>query len=149
VDQLSKAFAEIFPADVLALKMGPPLPAAGTVPNDAPAILIDYDVVASGMTYSLERFPLKDFVGLKVTFKVSMRVPSTPRSFDFGMEIAPPEHFTVNYQTSSNAALAALSSPPDERVYEVMAARAFDQLSTKLRNAFFPAAGKAAPPGRT
>jgi hypothetical protein len=149
VDQLSKAFAEIFPADVLALKMGPPLPAAGTVPNDAPAILINYDVVASGMTYSLERFPLKDFVGLKVTFKVSMRVPSTPRSFDFGMEIAPPEHFTVNYQTSSNAALAALSSPPDERVYEVMAARAFDQLSTKLKNAFFPAAGKAAPQGRT
>jgi hypothetical protein len=149
VDQLSKAFAGIFPADVLALKQGPRLPAAGTVPNDAPAILIDYDVVPSGMIYESSKAVLsKLFVGIKVTFKVSMRVPSTPRSFDFGMEVAPPQHFTVNYQSSSSA-LAALESPPEDRVYAVMAERAFDQLSTKLRNAFFPAAGTARPPGRT
>jgi hypothetical protein len=148
VDQLSKAFADIFPADVLALKMGPRLPAAGTVPNDTPAILIDYDVVPSGMIYETSKSALsKLFVGLKVVFKVSMRVPSTPRSFDFGMEVAPPEHFTVNYQRSS-LALDMLSGPPEERVYAVMAERAFDQLSTKLRRAFFPAAATAAPPGR-
>lgn len=144
VNRLDKAFAAIFPADVLALKMGQRLPAAGMVANDVPAILIDYAVVPSGVIYESSSNPLsKLFVGIKVAFKVSMRVPDTARSFDFAMDVAPPEHFTVNYDT-----LTTFSGPPDERVYAVMAERAFDQLSTKLQRAFFPAADKAAPAAR-
>jgi hypothetical protein len=145
VDQLNKGFGAIFPADVLALSMGPRLPATGTVPNDVPAILIDYDVAPSGSIYQSETAVLgKLFVGIKVDFHVSMRVPGTPQSFDFNLDVAPPHQFTVEYDKSS-AALAAFEGPPDERVYAVMAERAFDELSAKLRHAFFPGAAAAAP----
>jgi hypothetical protein len=137
VDQLNKGFRAIFPADVLALTMGARLSGAAA-PVDVPAIFIDYDVVPSGSIYESDKAVLsKLFVGIKVTFKVAMRVPGTPQSFDFGLEVAPPHHFTVEYEKSS-AALAAFDGPPDERVYAVMAERAFDELSTKLRRAFFP-----------
>ncbi len=144
VDRLNQGFRAIFPADVLALSMGPRLSPGASVPPDAPVILIDYAVAPSGMIYSSRDNPLGPlFVGIRVTFRVSMRAPgATP--FAFALDVAPPEHFTVEY-TKSGITAAPFEGPPEGRVYTVMAERAFDELATKLRLAFFPASAAPGP----
>jgi hypothetical protein len=92
-----------------------------------------------------------------VKFDVAVHVPKESRVLAFAVKVEPPESFTIDYTgwdpsfrsiMGKNAA-GGLGGPSDARVYEVMALRAFDQLSTKLKGVFFDAATanrKLAPP---
>lgn len=140
---LQGAFATIFPADVLPLKKGTPrIDAPKAEPASDPRIDIDYQVGWSGSTYTSSTSG-REFVGIKVDFQVAMRIPgeADKEALRFKLNVAPPEHFTVNYFSSGspfiNQAILKNEGPTDEKVYEVMAARAFDELSMKLRGVFF------------
>ena len=146
VTALDGGFTKIFPADVLKLRQGPRLrdDEASAAFAD-PTILVAYEVAPSGTLYESQNTQ-RLFVGMEMAFQVQMTVPQGP-GYAFNMKVAPPDHFTVEYETgspgSTSALLATITGPPDERVYLVMAARAFDQLGTRLSETFFkPAAAK-------
>lgn len=116
---------------------------------DVPTLDIRYKVGWAGDTYSEEKGNRR-FVGILVSFNVSMRIPGQPESFDFDLEVTPPEHFTVDYSRPSGRFNAAdllgkrpSDGPSEGQVYDVMAERAFDQLTTKLRSVFFRPGSKA------
>lgn len=146
VTALDAGFTKIFPADVLKLSMGPRLTGADTPAafKDDPTIQVAYAVGPSGSMYESQNTQ-RLFVGIEVGFQVQMTVPQGP-GYAFNMKVAPPQHFTVEYDSgtpgSSSALLASITGPPDERVYLVMAARAFDQLGARLTDTFFKPAPK-------
>ncbi|HEX7600000.1 MAG TPA: hypothetical protein VF316_00265, partial [Polyangiaceae bacterium] len=92
---------------------------------------------------------------IKISFDTLMQLPSYDPTMRFKLSVLPPDRFTVDYSTFSDplygSALtgAAGGGPSDTAVYDVMALRAFDQLSTKMEQVFFPgsAKGRAPPEG--
>lgn len=144
VRALEKGFRQVFPADILPLKRGDD---AKEADGSAPAIVVDYEVGWSGTTY-VGRDSGRRFVGIMVRFEVGVKVPNEPRSLAFAMRVEPPESFTVDYTKWDSSFRSAMGKsygtsptggPSDAQVYDVMALRAFDQLSTKMKNAFFDA----------
>ncbi len=156
VKALQGAFASVFPADVLSLKLGDPLPEKDrTIPESTkPVIYVDYEVGWSGDTY-VNKTETRRFVGIKIAFDTVMKTPNFDKSMAFKLTVLPPDRFTVSYDTFSDplygSALRDSSGPADTQVYDIMALRAFDQLSTKLSEVFFqvapPKGGAAAAPG--
>ena len=150
VKALQGAFSSVFPADVLPLKLGDPLPEKDKNLPDIkrPTIFVDYEVGWSGDTY-VNKTETRRFVGIKIAFDTVMRAPNYPKDLAFKLTVLPPDRFTVSYDTFSDplygSALSAASGPADTQVYDIMALRAFDQLSTKLSEIFFQVAPKAAP----
>lgn len=143
VKVLQESFATIFPADILPLREGERRSEASdkNTPVTTPTIEIDYEVGWSGATYTSEKSG-REFVGIKIDFQTAMRLPSEPdkETLRFKLRVEPPEHFTVNYQALSNfldTKYLNNTGPSDSTVYEVMAARAFDQLSSQLKGVFF------------
>lgn len=177
VERLGEGFSAIFPADIMTLSNGariaekdaeeplllgsaakitkkpgakaPPQPEKPKVDMaglTVPTIDIRYRVGWAGDIYS-ESKGNRQFVGIVVQFHVAMVVPGEKDVFDFDLEVMPPETFTVNYQSYGNLLGANDGGPSEGRVYDVMAARAFEQLSSKLQTVFFkpgfkPKAGK-------
>lgn len=144
VRALEKGFRQVFPADILPLKRGDDTKVAD---GSAPAITVDYEVGWSGTTY-VGRDSGRRFVGIMVRFDVGVKVPNETRSLAFAMRVEPPESFTVDYTKWDSSFRSAMGKsygtsptggPTDSQVYDVMALRAFDQLSTKMKNAFFDA----------
>jgi hypothetical protein len=141
VTVLQQAFGTIFPSDVLNLEQGDrrtdATPKGQAVTQ--PTIDIDYEVGWSGSTYSSETSG-REFVGIKIDFQAAMRMPGEPEkeALKFKLAVEPPEHFTVNYSSPFiDRSYLEKAGPTDTTVYEVMASRAFDQLSQKLRSVFF------------
>lgn len=141
VTVLQQAFGTIFPSDVLNLEQGERRTEAtpkGAMVSE-PTIDIDYEVGWSGSTYSSEKSG-REFVGIKMDFQAAMRLPGEPEkeALKFKLAVEPPEHFTVNYSSPFiDRTLLESAGPSDTTVYEVMASRAFEQLSAKLRGVFF------------
>lgn len=127
VTGLQGGFATIFPNDVLSLGE------VGAADTRLPALIIDYQIEPSGTLYSLEKTD-RAFVGLVARFQSGLQVGPEVQPWRFNMEVEPPDHFRVDY-TARQQELA--KGPPDSQVYSVMAERAFDELSTKMRAAFF------------
>ena len=122
VTQMNTAFASIFPNDVLRLKK-----ADSTSGSKDPSIAISYTVAPSGDAYhSTDGNEI--FVGIDVAFAMAMAIPSEARAFDFKLKVAPPDEFHYRYNQGESQAEAA---------YEAMAARAFDEFTTKLQGVFF------------
>jgi hypothetical protein len=124
--------------------------AASKVP--APTLDIKYKVGWAGDFFTEEKGDRK-FVGIVVNFHVAMKIPGETDTLEFDMAVQPPDHFTVNY---SNPMYGIGGGPSEGQVYNVMAARAFDELSIKMRKVFFRPGSKAygpiepddiAPPG--
>lgn len=165
VNRLGDGFAAIFPADIMTLSNGvriaekgveeplllgsaaktkkptdkkePEKPKVDMTGLTVPTIDIRYRVGWAGDIYS-ESKGTRKFVGIVVHFQVAMVVPGETDIFDFELEVMPPETFTVNYQSYGGLLGAGNDGGPSEgRVYDVMAARAFDQLSSKLQTVFF------------
>lgn len=167
VTRLGEGFSAIFPADIMTLSSGTrisekeaeePLllgsaakaikkPGAKTPPEPqkpkvdmsgltAPTIDIRYRVGWAGDIYT-ESKGTRKFVGIVVQFHVAMVIPGENDVFDFSLEVMPPETFTVNYESYGNLLGSDDGGPSEGRVYDVMAARAFDQLSSKLQSVFF------------
>jgi hypothetical protein len=159
VTSLQNGFVDVFPSDVLRLEQAP---AKSTGKAALPTMDIAYEVGWSGTTYHGDKSS-RDFVGIKIDFDVKMRVPNAPAAkrcpptkpqpwehpapeapgalcpLQFSLSVKPPEHFTVSYDEllPEFRTNAILGGPSDEQVYEVMAARAFDQLATKVMAVFF------------
>ncbi|WP_437983184.1 hypothetical protein [Sorangium sp. So ce117] len=139
VNNLAAGFKRVFPTDILELKQGERLTdnaGAARVNPSVPTIYIHYDVGSSGTMYSGERSD-RAFVGILVDFDGTMRIPGVRDAFDFKLKVMPPDEFTVEYTSTAGLGANLASAPPDDRVYEVMALRAFDQLAGKLRSIFF------------
>ena len=140
---MQKGFARVFPTDVLALTQGEDLnPDDTTVPDTTkPAIFVDYTVGWSGSTYTDPKEG-RQFVGIVFDFDVSMTVPGSAAVLEFKLKVVPPKTFTVSYNSFSNPSFGAAikdasGGPSDSLVYEVMALRAFDQVSQKMQDQLF------------
>jgi len=127
VTGLQSGFATIFPNDVLSLSQ------VNATDTRLPVLTIDYQIEPSGALYSLEKTD-RAFVGLVARFQSGLQVESTLQPWRFNMEVEPPDHFRVDYQAPKEE---LAKGPADGQVYSVMAERAFDALSSKMRAAFF------------
>ena len=143
VDAMKKGFATVFPADVLPLAKGTDLnPLDKAVPLvTRPSILVDYTVAWSGSTY-VDKTEGRRFVGVIFDFDVVMTIPGDAKLLKLKFSVRPPERFSVSYSSFSDPTFGSLytkglGGPSDSQVYEVMALRAFDQLSSKIQDDFF------------
>jgi len=105
----------------------------------APTLDIKYKVGWAGDFFTEEKGDRK-FVGIVVNFHVAMKIPGESDTLEFDMAVQPPDHFTVNY---SNPMYGIGGGPSEGQVYNVMAARAFDELGIKMRKVFFRPGSKA------
>ncbi len=105
----------------------------------APTIEVRYEVGWAGDFFTEDKGDRK-FVGIVVDFHVSMKIPGESDKLAFDLGVQPPDHFTVDY---SNPMYGISGGPSVGRVYDVMAARAFEQLSDKMRRVFFKLGSKA------
>jgi hypothetical protein len=142
---MQKGFGGVFPTDVLPLTKGDDLdPNDMSIPaTTKPSIFVDYTVGWSGATYSDPKEG-KKFVGIVFDFDVLMTIPNSGKLLKLKFKVQPPDTFTVSYDTFSNPSFGdainnAKQGPSDSLVYEVMALRAFDELSQKIQNEFFVA----------
>ena len=127
VTGLQSGFATIFPNDVLSLAQ------VAVTDTRLPVLTIDYQIEPSGAIYSLEKTD-RAFVGLVARFQSGLQVESALQPWRFNMEVEPPDHFRVDYRAPKEE---LAKGPNDSQVYSVMAERAFDALSSKMRAAFF------------
>jgi hypothetical protein len=142
---MQKGFGAVFPTDVLALTKGEELdPTDTTIPGTSkPSVFVDYTVGWSGSTYSDPKEG-RHFVGIVFDFDVLMTIPNDGKLLKLKFKVLPPQTFTVSYDTFTNPAFgaainAASQGPSDSLVYEVMALRAFDELSSRIQDEFFVA----------
>ncbi|MDI1448471.1 hypothetical protein [Polyangium sp. 6x1] len=105
----------------------------------APTIEVRYEVSWAGDFFTEEKGDRK-FVGIVVFFHVAMKIPGETDKLEFDLPVQPPDHFTVDY---TNPMYGIGGGPSEGRVYDVMAARAFDQLSDRMRRVFFKVGSKA------
>jgi hypothetical protein len=156
IDAMQKGFGGVFPTDVLPLTKGDDLdPNDKSIPGTSKAsVFVDYTVGWSGATYTNSR-ENRQFVGIVFEFDVLMTIPNNGKLLKLKFKVMPPNEFTVSYDTFTNPAFGAAikdatQGPSDSLVYEVMALRAFDELSTKVQDEFFvaerPAEGAKAQP---
>jgi hypothetical protein len=143
IDAMQKGFGGVFPTDVLPLTKGDDLdPNDKSIPGTSKAsVFVDYTVGWSGSTYSNAK-EARHFVGIVFDFDVLMTIPNNGKLLKLKFKVLPPETFTVSYDTFTNPALGAAlrdasQGPSDSLVYEVMALRAFDELSSKVQDQFF------------
>ncbi|MRG92110.1 hypothetical protein [Polyangium spumosum] len=106
---------------------------------EAPTIEVRYEVGWAGDFFTEDKGDRK-FVGIVVDFHVVMKIPGETSTLEFDLGVQPPDHFTVDY---TNPMYGIGGGPSVGRVYDVMAARAFDQLSDKMRRVFFKIGSKA------
>ena len=156
IDAMQKGFGGVFPTDVLPLTKGDDLdPNESSIPGTSKAsVFVDYTVGWSGATYTNTR-ESRQFVGIVFEFDVLMTIPNNGKLLKLKFKVLPPQEFTVSYDTFTNPSFGAAikdasQGPSDSLVYEVMALRAFDELSSKVQDQFFvvekPAAAKEAAP---
>jgi hypothetical protein len=134
---LKRGFAGIFPADTLHIEARPR--ASGTVPS----IEIRYGVNPTSMIYSSQRSQ-RAFIGIRIDFQMTLRIPGHAETFPIVLSVAPPERFSVQF-TSRRAQPLPGEGPSDSQVYSVMAERAFDEFAGKLNAVFFGAPVREAP----
>jgi hypothetical protein len=150
ISAMQKGFGAVFPTDVLPLTKGEDLaPDDTSIPGTSkPSVFVDYTVGWSGSTYSDPKEG-RHFVGIVFDFDVLMTIPNDGQLLKLKFKVLPPQTFTVSYDTFTNPAFgaainAASQGPSDSLVYEVMALRAFDELSSRIQDEFFVAEKTAA-----
>lgn len=159
IKNLEAAFSAIFPADIMKLDAGQrlvaqpeepstvlpgarkPAPPASPRAIQVPTLDVQYKVGWAGELYSEQKGD-RHFVGIVVYFDVSMRIPGQAETYDFSLEVTPPDHFSID-EPRRRLRGAADDTPSEGRVYDVMAERAFEQLTSKLREVFFRAGSPA------
>ena len=127
VGEMNRGFRAIFPSDILTVAAVPSPDAR------LPVLDIAYTITPSGAIYKLDENG-RLFVGVVADFNVRMALPGGSGDWRFQVEVQPPQRFRVDYKIPAGALKGVA---PDERVYVVMAERAFDELGLKLRTAFF------------
>jgi hypothetical protein len=135
---LQQGFGTVFPEDIMELEYVTMSGDADAQPEiTRPTIDLVYMVAPSGSLYSGEKRD-RAFIGIQVNFDVEMHVPRHPDTISFELTVEPPSEFIVESSYLAFAGVPAEGDgPADDLVYTVMAARAFDHLSQKLRLALF------------
>ena len=135
-NRLNEAFGKIFKADVLRLTDAGRVTNVSEARRAAPLMLIQYNISTQG-SYVLESTSSfgsgigsgigsgRRFFGIIVAFTVTLTIPDAEETFSFPLVVTPPSSFSVG------------SNPSSGSVYDTMAARAFDQLNSKLETVFF------------
>ena len=127
---LQQGFATVFPNDIVSMAhAGRILPG---VVSPVPTVDIAYEIRPSGTTFTDEQNG-SEFVGIHVTFDVSMHIPDDPTTHAFSVGVEPPNHFTVSYQDYGGGA----GGPSDGAVYSTMSRLAFERLGSSVTMAFF------------
>lgn len=135
---LQKGFGAVFPQDILSLACAASS-GEDAAPRARPSIHLAYVIAPSGRVYSGER-KRRAFIGIQVHFEVEMRVPGHSDVIAFELDVQPPSELVMEPSYMAFAGVpTSLQDPSDDLVYRVMAARAFDHLSQKLRDALFRA----------
>jgi hypothetical protein len=127
---IASGFNAIFPAEVVELEhagriaegLGGQL--AGTEVK-TPEIEVRYVVEPSGAIYTSRDDKTRAYIGILVTFDVTLRVPGLKAPYTTTFKVEPPATFQVRDQTDAS------------EVYTVMAEKAFEELREKLIVAFF------------
>ncbi len=123
-ESVVQGFAAYFPADVLLLRAGAPLDPDAPVPNDAPALVVDYTFDwARGNTLNVK--PPTVFAGFNFSFDASFNVP----------QAAPLKLSTKARKVAETWKIKAGDTPREDyeqKIYDAMIDGAFDQLDKKL-----------------
>ncbi|MBX3222567.1 MAG: hypothetical protein KF795_18760 [Labilithrix sp.] len=155
---LQRTFRAIFPADVLALRLGEPIDAPAAIPGTkplaevaAPTIVIDYELGWAGTTY-VARDSRRRYLGVFVRFDLTVQVPGEARVLAFATKVEPPESFPFEalpddpvFETLLPPPSGAPDAGADGRVYAVMLLRAFDQMAVRMQPHFFDTRTAATP----
>ena len=138
-NMMSQGFGAVLPNDVLDLQIGDRLAKEAQAPAEGPSIEVRYFVTPSGAIYSSSN-PLntdkRGFVGIRVDFKVAMRIPEREGVIEFDLNVEPPDQFTVTY-TSAAFMGGVGGGASTSQVYSVMAAKAFEKLADTLKTRIF------------
>jgi hypothetical protein len=136
VKGLEHAFKGVFPADVIPLRVGPPIPdaeaAAMPAPPKppfedvkAPTLVVDVDVAWSGATF-LARDLKRRYVGVQVKVDVIAQIPKDQRIVTFSLKTQTPESLNIDW----------FNMPPntkdDSYVYDSIILAGFDEAGPKL-----------------
>lgn len=135
VTALGRAFARVFPADVVSLAY-----ATGPEPaSPAATVSVRYSISPSGATYTSENIFSRSsaYIGVQFSFDVLMTIPGAAETLRNTLTVKPPKKFTVSHA----APVGTLESPSDSNVYDTMALRAFDELVQALQKVFFKDSG--------
>jgi hypothetical protein len=125
---LAARFAASFPADILSLEMGAPIPDpdAPLPAVTIPTICIEHSSQVSGPSYLSAR-PRGVFVGLALVFEASFRLPDNSK----------PLNFKLPTWRNPDAKIEKGDAPLEAAVYEAMTSGAFAQFTTKFLSTFF------------
>jgi hypothetical protein len=130
---LQQGFSAVFPSDVMQISV------PGKIDPNQPLMDITYQIAGSGHYYQdMDRetkTPIGNriFVGLICNFVANVSLPAEPPGWHFDLSVSPPQTFQVEFKSTNPGQKEA----PVDRVYSVMAERAFDELHVKLRDALF------------
>jgi hypothetical protein len=133
VERLKTGFATVFPNDVLPLALGDALTSIDDLPADRPVIAVAYDVGPSAQVF-VDDEAHKTYAGINVHFEVHMVAPGAAGPFEFGLDVEPPDHFSVTTTTWGD--LPSMG-PSDGEVYDQMAYNAYEALVDRTHDAFF------------
>lgn len=136
VKGLERAFKGVFPADVIPLRLGPPvtdaeseaMPAPPKPPFadvSAPTLMVDVDVAWSGATF-LARDLRRRYLGLLVKMDVTAQIPKDQRVLTFSLRAEAPESIGVDWSS------LAASQKDDAHVYDAMIVSAFEAAGPRL-----------------
>ncbi len=121
-------FAQAFPADIMALELGPAvLEAEGSAqPIRVPTMFIEHSVEMSGASY-LSSNPRGVFVGLGMLFEVTFRIPDD----------AKPQKWRLSAWRPPDTTVPKGEGPFEGAVYEAMASEGFSQFAQRYLATFF------------
>lgn len=147
VSNLQSGFEQVFPNEMVVLS-------TTAAAENVPSIDVAYTVGPSAMVYELDNSS-RVYSGIMVTFDVSMSVPEFSETLAFTLEVEPPQTFQVqDYGYGYGGGYDPYATDPygggsisDTTVYNTMASRAFDQLSTRINQSFFGGVGMQGAPG--
>jgi hypothetical protein len=129
-DAVAARVAAGFPADVLAVRAGEPLAVGAPAPSGVPVLVVDYSPEWSSFN-TMATKPRTVFAGLRFDFAASFLLPDGPpvqvafRSWQ-GADL---------WKTRGGGGLTREAY--QQKVYDAMIDRAFDEFERKLADAFF------------
>lgn len=145
VAALERSLVAVFGAEVVSLRLGPPLdgpaPIPGTPPFvevSAPVIVIDYELTPSAVSYPAAPAGASSATAFDVSFDLAVQVPGEPRTTSFETEVEAPTKLAFAAIDRAFAPLlpAGAASLDAASVETRLLARAFDQLAARWSDAF-------------
>ena len=125
VEELNEGFRRVVPEEILQCRYAENdvRPTSGS----QPLLSVHYAIAPSGNFYRAAD-GTRGFVGINIVFQLALEAPGQPTQ-RYSVEVAPPDQFSVEFTRRRYGT----EGPADTLVYDVMAAKAFEQLEARLR----------------